>query len=309
VGSDQDQAGTVVYLLLTMDCEPPQDYVTEHARGMSSSGPADYRESERSIRGYVGLAASRGFPVTLFVHPEVAAAHRELLLDLQGKGACLGLHVHPYKLRGGRHRCDLGAYSAREQRDILVEAMDAWEGALGKPPRYFRAGYFSANDATFGVLCDLGFRGGSLSNPGRVLPAHQSVWAGAVHYPHRANLAFRQIAGDSEFVEVPVSVATGRPVQRGHAGEAGYEWPYVPHSYDHGQVVREIISRFAADRPALPTLVTDTHNDQDYADEGGLASRNLRCYLGELDGLCASRGFRCEGTTLGALCRKVLLDG
>ena len=92
----------VVYVVLTMDCETSQDDVTSHARRMSASGPADYRESAASIEGYCELAARYGYPVTLLAHPEVAAAHRGLLLQLQADGACLGLHVHPYKLAGGR---------------------------------------------------------------------------------------------------------------------------------------------------------------------------------------------------------------
>ena len=43
-----------------------------------------------------------------------------------------------------------------------------------KSPK-FRAGYFSANDMTYGVLEALGFRGGSVSIPGQILPEHCSV--------------------------------------------------------------------------------------------------------------------------------------
>ena len=86
--------------------------MTPYAAQMSGSGPIDYRESERSIRGYVETAAAHGFPTTLFAHPEVALGNMELLLALEEQGACLGLHLHPYKLKGQKYRCDLGAYSA-----------------------------------------------------------------------------------------------------------------------------------------------------------------------------------------------------
>ncbi len=155
-------------MLLTMDCESARIDVSDHGARMSGSGPKEYRESERSIRGFVEAATTAGYPVTLFVHPEVADAQADLLLELEREGTCLGLHLHPYKFAGDRYNHDLGSYSADEQRSILNEAIGVWENALGFKPRYFRAGYFSANDSTIAVLQSLGFAGGSLSNPGRI---------------------------------------------------------------------------------------------------------------------------------------------
>ena len=297
-----------VYVLLTMDAESAKTDVTPYAATMSGSGPADYSESERAIRGYVEAAAAHGFPTTLFVHPEVAAAQAELLLERQRAGTCLGLHLHPYKLAGGQYRHDLGAYPASAQRRILQEAVDAWETALEQKPRYFRGGYFSANDSTFGVLEELGFRGGSLSNPGRVLPAHGSVWSGAAPYPHRAHLGFRLLEGDGDFVEVPVSGAFGRPVAIGHAGEQGYEWPYIPHTYDHPAVIRDILERFRRDAPRFGTIVTDTHNDQDYTDPAHPARRNLERILASIQACCEEMDMQPVGITLDRLCDLVLAD-
>ncbi len=297
-----------IFVMLTMDCEPCRGDVTEHAVSMSGSGPADYQESERSIRGYVERAEARGFPVTLLVHPEVAVNQRDLLLGLQDRGNCLGLHLHPYKFGDGRYRYDLGAYTASQQRDILQEATDVWEAALGQKPRYFRAGYFSANDSTFGVLQELGFRGGSLSNPGRVLPEHCSVWAGAEPYPHRAHPGFRLIRGDSDFVEAPVSVAYGRPVQTGYAGEKGHEWPYIPHTYDHRGVIRDILERFRSDSPRFGTVVTDTHNDQDYTDPDHPASVNLKIVLDSIEVFSKEMEMWSVGVTLEGVCDLVLSD-
>ena len=295
-------------MLLTMDCETARSDLTPYAIRMSGSGPADYRESERSIRAYVETAASHGFPVTLFTHPEVATENADLLLDVRECGACLGLHLHPYKLKGGKYKHDLGAYAAGEQAGIVSEAMQAWESALGGPPRYFRAGYFSANDATFRVLGELGFAGGSLSIPGRVLPGHYSVWAGADIYPHRAHHECRLVAGESDFINVPVSVACGCPVRRGHAGERGYEWPYVPHSYDHRAVIENVLDRFLAEKPRFPVIVTDTHNDQDYSDPEHPASRNLELILKSIRDICKQMEMQAVGVTLDALCDRVLAD-
>lgn len=297
-----------VYVLLTMDCETARSDLAAHATRMSGSGPADYQESARSIRGYVQTAASYGFPVTLLTHPEVALENADLLVQLRDRGACLGLHVHPYKLRDRKYRYDFGAYSARTQFEIIREAMQGWESALGEAPRYFRAGYFSANDSTFRVLSDLGFAGGSLSNPGRILPAHHSVWTGAEPYPHRAHPGCRLIGGDSDFINVPVSVAFGRPVRRGHAGEQGYEWPYVPHRYDHRAIIRNLLDRFLLDEPRFPVIVTDSHNDQEYFDPDHSARLNFELILSTIRDTCRQMGMRPEGITLDALCKLVLED-
>jgi peptidoglycan/xylan/chitin deacetylase (PgdA/CDA1 family) len=298
-----------IFVLFTMDCEPARPDVTTHAAEMSASGPADYLESERAIRAYCETVKAHGFATTLFAHPEIAEKHRALLLELQDAGACLGLHLHPYKFGDGRYRHDLGAYAASEQQKMLEEAVAVWEEALGQKPRYFRAGYFSANDNTFRVLQALGFRGGSLSLPGRVLPEHCSVWAGAALHTHRAHLSFRQLEGNSDFVEIPVAVDLARPVQVGTAGEQGYEWPYVPAQiYDHRQVIGNILDRFQADSPRYPAVVMDTHNDQDYANPGHPSSVNLALILDCIRALCAERGLRPVSATAESLCDLVLSD-
>ncbi|MCJ7736008.1 MAG: hypothetical protein MUQ10_01665 [Anaerolineae bacterium] len=262
-------------------------------------------ESERSIRGYKAIADAYGYPLTLFAHPEVAAAHRELLLELQSEGACLGLHLHPYKFADGRYTQDLGLYSASMQREILGAATAAWAITMDQAPHHFRAGFFSANDSTFGELRGLGFKGGSLSNPGRVLPEHGSLWAGADAYPHRSHLSFRQLPGKSDFIEVPVSVDYLRPVEMGAAGEQGYEWLYIPAHYHHEQVVKDLVARARADAPPLFPIVLDTHNDQDYFDSGTVARQNLDLILATLEQESAKVGLEPVGATVETVCELV----
>jgi len=293
------------YILMTMDCESAKTDVSAAGMAMSSSGPADYAESARSIEGYVNTCTKAGYPVTLFLHPEVAESNADLVLRLQKEGACLGLHLHPYKLRDSPYSEDLGAYAEDDQREILGRAVYAWESALNQKPQYFRAGYFSANDTTFRILEDLGFRGAGLSNPGRSLVSHFSVWKGAEPYPHRANTAFRLAEGTSDLIEIPVAVAYGRPVARGHAGESGFEWPYIPHAYDHEAIVADVFGRFVEDRPAFGTFVTDTHNDHDYSDPHSPASQNLDRILNALRISADELGLNLVGTTIEDLCDRV----
>jgi peptidoglycan/xylan/chitin deacetylase (PgdA/CDA1 family) len=249
------------------------------------------------------MCASYGFPVTIFLHPEVAAYHAALLLGYEENGHCLGLHLHPYKLIPTRYHRDLGAYTEAEQRQIIAEASKRWSEVIGHAPGFFRAGYFSANDMTFRVLEDLGFIGGSVSIPGRLLPEHQSVWVGAADFPHRADTAFRLAEGQSRFIEVPVSVDYERPIKRGNAGEVGYEWPYIASlEYDFQAVVPDIISRFSRSTARFPVFVMDVHNDQDFQDPEHPAAGNLRIVLDTLLRESTKQGMALRGVTLDILC-------
>lgn len=295
-----------VYILVTMDCETAHKDVTPHSISMSNSGPWDYEESERSIRGYVTTAEAYGFPLTLFAHPEVAVGNRDLLLELEAQGACLGMHLHPYKFDDGRYTEDVGAYTARELREILEEAIAVWEGALGRKPLYFRSGYSSGNDSTYQVLYELGFHGAAISNPGRVLPEHCSVWTGAEPYPHRAHFGFRQLKGDTDFVEVPVSVDYERPIEKDHAGAQGYEWLYVPANYAHEEIVKHLLQRFKADNAAIPLIYLDSHNDQDYTDPDHPSSQNLELIFNAIVASCEAENLRPVGITMETVCDLVL---
>lgn len=289
-----------LYVCPTMDCEPVRDEVPEDVRSISLSGPESWEQSERAIRGYIRACGDFHLPVTLFVHPEVAAAHRDMLLEAEAAGACLGLHIHPYKLAGSEYKYDVGAYTAAEQLKMIREASAKWEEILGRGPLYFRGGYFSANDATFSVLTELGFFGGSLSNPGRVLPGHYSVWAGAPDYIHPVHPAFRQAASeDYPFIEVPVAVDYSRPVSRGAAGEAGFEWPYAAaFSYDHKKAASNIVDRLIRENNAFPLYVTDVHNDQELGDLGDPALRNFKEGVETVFRRSEEEGFAVKGTTV-----------
>ena len=299
-----------INVILTMDCEPALFECSPLAIELSGSGPETHEFGERSIRGYVESADREGYPVTLFAHPEVAVAQTALLLELQDAGACLGMHLHPYKFDTVGYPKDLGAFTAEEQSTLISAASKVWSDALGQHPRFFRGGVFSANDATFGVLAELGFEGGSVSCPGRILPEAMAIWAGADLYPHRANLSFRHIEGDSDFIEVPISSDPMRPMERGDRREAGYEWPYVAsRMYNHAAVARNVIARSVRDGAAFPTYVTNTHQDQDYADPGHPASVNLQTIFRTLREAASEHGVGLTGRTIAEMCDLVRAAG
>ena len=97
---------------------------------------------------------------------------------------------------------------------MLSRAIEMWREAFNLPPQYFRQGTLSANDSLFRVLADLGFRGGSISLPGRVFPDKHAVWVGAPLDPHRGHPDFRLLEGPLEFANMPISVDTSQLIKK-----------------------------------------------------------------------------------------------
>lgn len=279
-------------IMLSMDVEVPR---TE----AGASGPENWDASHRYIRGYNQLAHDAGFPITYFIHPEAAMAHRDLFEELhKTQGASIeGLHVHPWKFMDGRFKYHFGGMDAKLQRDVLLLAMNMWEEAFGRLPRYFRPGTFSANDATFAILCDLGFLGGSLSAPERFFPDLQAIWTGAPRDPHRPNAAFRNIKGTLPFANVPHS----------HDYTTLIETP-GRHAYadlrpcrddgDMKTLVRNIMTQTLERNAKLPLITMDTHNDNDYTDAGNSVCKRYQSLLDSLHEVAGELNVKLEGTTI-----------
>lgn len=281
-----------------MDVEP----VKHDARW---TGPPDAATSDRLIRAYRRTARKHGFPATLFVHPEAAELHADLLRQAEGEGDCLGLHVHPTRFEYPRYRYEFGYYTGEQQAEILTRAKSRWAAAIGCEPVYFRPGAFSANDATFATLVSLGFRGGSVSIPGRVWPGRYCIWSAAPLDPHRANAAFRQVAGDLPFANIPLSVDSTavvqslgmtcfrdlRPNARGVPAE---------------QTLRNILAGIAERRPPVAVLHIVTHNDQPFDEPDSESSRHLRTVLTRVGPVCEELGLVAAGRTVGNVCDDVL---
>jgi len=289
-----------LYVLVTMDVEVPRQHP-------EASGPPDWASSSRYIRAYTEVAAEHRFPVSFFSHPECAERHAPLFEELkQTHGAFVdGLHLHPWKFGDGKYRAHLGGMTAAEQRAVVSAAIAVWQAAFGRRPPYFRPGTFSANDSTFPVLVDLGFRGGSVSAPGRVFRELNAVWTGAVPDPHRPHRCFRQLEGDLPFANVPLTqdfselqCAAGRFFYR----DLRPDYTDVDHRILVGNVVEQLAER----RPAIPVIHFDTHNDNDYTDPGNRVRRNYETLLAAIPDICRRAGFRAVGSTIDKVCDRVL---
>jgi len=299
-----------ISIVMTMDCEPTT--TTSHA---AATGPRDWAQGERAVRGYLAIAREFGFPVTFFIHPETAIGQAEMWKELEAEGATLGLHMHPWKYSmwkhgGAKYFQHYGALSEHEQRDLLTEASNLWADAIGHRPLYFRPGTFSANDAIFRVLDDLGFAGGACSAPGRMMPEMRAIWTGAEPDPHRASAVFRQVKGDLDFVNMPQTMdfsklLAGRIGRRMYAdlrpdidwhGQYGVEWPVL---------ARNLVDQLLERNPAVPVMGVLAHNHYEYLDNDQPVTNRLRVILAESVKACRDKGIEPVGRNIADIVKAV----
>jgi len=249
----------ILYVNWTMDCEGIQEL------SQTSGGPADWALSERAMRGYVESLARHGHRATLFLTPLVAEHQPAIVRDLQALGAEAGMHLHPQTADFGLDR-HLGQFDAEMQERLLREARDRLAGVLGAAPTSFRPGCFSASDATFPILAELGFTAGSVSLPGRHLPDLGALWRGAQPLAHWADAADRCAAGHLPFLEMPTAMAlddVNRPgddisdaqhlrLERDGIGDWG------------PGLLRDYVRRQIETDHWLKTLIIMTHNTREY---------------------------------------------
>lgn len=248
-------AKPLLYILFTMNCEPVSVKTVKHA-------PKTWSQSARTIEGFCDRLSKIGYPATLFVSAACAEEHGPLLEELAGRGIELGLYVHPPTLAGSRYSRHLGNYPAAEQRTMIAAATERFYDVIGSRPRSFRSGAFSASDATFQVLYELGFRQGSLSIPGRDLPREAISWNDAETAPHYVNPTDRLRAGVLPFLELPVTSDPDRWYRRGFP----YELCIENSSVDdwHRPLIERTLEQLEAAHLPFRTLCFFTHNGLAY---------------------------------------------
>ena len=181
---------TDIYLCWFMDCEATQKAIGDAQLGI------------RAIRGFTEILGRAGLQATLYVLPGDAVAYAHVLHDLDKERFQIGMHFHPQE-EGYDDFC--GAYSAQQQRTMYSDGMKKFADALGWAPKTLRNGSCSANDATFPVTAELGFKSCSHSLPGRNMTHLRANWVDAPQYVHYAHPANRFLEGGLDLVEVPVT--------------------------------------------------------------------------------------------------------
>ncbi len=265
-----------LYILFTMGCEPPEGKPAPEQ-------PKTWESSARAIEGYCNIILSAGYAATLFVSANCAYEHAPLLEEFAGRGVELGLHVHPASLGQAGYRGYLGDYSDQQQSDLIEIARETFYDALNIRPRSFRSGRFSASDATFGVLYELGFRQGSVSSPGRVVRRHAALWQGAAADPHYVDQSNRLRAGTLPFLELPVTSDSTRQHGGGLAYELGVEFGSVEDW--HQPIVEGQLRRMAEEQTRFRTLCLFTHNSLPYHLDDDRHTHTLRALCDYLDTL------------------------
>ena len=244
----------LLYVCFTMDCE-------RIAAESPTGGPESWELAEHSAHAFAECLLSYDYKPTFFVVPETARKQAKLFQELQSAGAECGVHFHDHAQGENWRRPEgvefLGAYPAEIQRSKLAAARSEVADALGAAPLAFRPGNFSANDSTFPVLVALGFTHGSVSLPGRCEPQLRAVWTGTEASVHRAHAYFRLIAGELDFVDVPVTVDLTRRDHWAGVGDLRFETTSLPELMAG---VRDALSRQAAARARLHHLCFFTHN-------------------------------------------------
>ena len=262
------------------DCETTQPAVANVGLGeRATAGIADVLES-RNIRG------------TFHVIPTDIEASAALYQALSRRGHEIGLHLHP---AADGYEEFLGVYGAEMQREIVTQAANRFAQAMGFFPHTVLPGYASANDHTYGVLYDAGFRHGMTTIPTRVLPECASVHAGVpldVHYAHRFN---RTLAGELDFVEIPVTVDSD---SRMWGGKTPLDLRVeLVDAKNHWYTIEKAISRQVAQRTPLKIIRAFTHNVFNYDKADDFRRQTMERMLDDVVAIAAAKGLSFTGAT------------
>ena len=273
-------------VMFTMDCEAIDVIAAE-------GGPPDWDFSRRAIEGFCEILLAKNLTPTLFIVPHTAEAQAQLFRDLEKQGVELALHYHP---QDDGHSDYLGAYDYDAQKEMLSIAAGRWANAIGKMPKSFRGGNYSANDNTFPVLADLGFRQTSASMPGKNFTRVKSNWAGAQMQPYFTNRANRLIPGDMDLFEIPAT-ADWDSVLWGGLTKLELRVEMVD-ARAHGFTIRKNVSRLLSEGMESPYLLALTHNVFDYTDKNEFRRKVLEGIIEEIEACAEQNSLIFTGHTL-----------
>lgn len=196
-----------LFFLYFMDCQTPQK---------PGGGPTQTWEvAELAVRGLYELFAERGLEHCLGFcsEPEVARRQSGLLREMVDNGCWHALHlqVRGYRPPGATEDYDwkrpMTWYEYEEQFDAIRLAKDDWEQSMGLAADSFGACCAQANDWTFPILAELGFRQCYVTAPGRWNPAFEvgHLWHGAFPHTRHCSSKSRLVPGELDLYEFPIT--------------------------------------------------------------------------------------------------------
>ena len=165
--------------------------------------------SEQSISSYATKLNNQNYPVTFFSVPESAKHHNILFNKLITAGNEVGLHFHNNSFKENYLEPEkyktIGYYSSELQYTMLNDAYQMFNKSMGFYPKSFRPGYFSLNNKSYSILSKIGLSCGSTSLPGRKIKKYSADWVGKRRDIHKVNTKDKKIAGELDFIDVPVT--------------------------------------------------------------------------------------------------------
>lgn len=269
-----------LYVVLTLDCLPAERKLT---------GPKSWFMGGRSLEAFCSRVSARGYKATLFATANTAEEHAPMLQELTSLGVEVGLYVYPQALDSSMYRKHLGGYNADIQSEIIQIAKEEFWEALEFRPTSVRTSEFSANDDTYNVLFQQGFRQGSVSTPGRKVSKYQAVWRNAPTDPHYVRGDNRLEVGPMPFLEVPITTDVTQ-LMGGLSPEMALdsgEW-----NKWHKPLLEAHLERLNSNPGAFPTICVYGANMFLYHDRTSKSSRNLGHLLDHLDRLSAEYDIR-----------------
>lgn len=176
-----------------------------------------------------------GLKACFFVDPMPALVFgidvvKRIVASILEAGQEVQLHLHP-NWKGARAgdggkaqgRFELIDYVEADQRTLIAEARDLLMQAGAPDPIAFRAGSYSANDATLRALAALGFRYDSSHN------GSENPWPSAISLPrqHIAPIAHQGV------IELPVTLIADRSERLRHCQICSLSATEVAAAIDH----------------------------------------------------------------------------
>ncbi len=267
-------------LLIGCDCEATQHAVRNPGLG------------ERAVRGLMDVTEKEGLKLTLFVIPTDLEASPALYRQAVEAGHEVGLHLHPADLG---YEEFLGVYGPDDQRKILSQAADRFSQVMGYRPKGVCIGYASANDYTYPVLTELGFRHGMLSIPTRILPECASVWAGASLNVHYTNPYNRVLPGWLDLVDIPCTLDPDSRMWGGkHPQDLRVE---LVDAKNHWYTINKAVERQIREQTVMPCISIFTHNIFEYSTPGDFRRQTLEQMIRSAKEIVTRKGGHIIGVT------------
>ena len=132
-------------------------------------------------------------------------------------------------------------------------------------------------------MFELGFRQGSLSEPGRALALRDAIWINAPRDPHYVDKNNYLLAGDLPFLELPVTTDPENELARGVPYALQIEAGSVEGL--HREVIMHNLERFEAEQVPFCTLLFYGNTRTDYYQDGDKHTQTLEGILDYLEEL------------------------